>query len=85
MIFVKKENIKLNKQNNFKDKKHDFNKLKKQEDNTGFVEAQKDKEGNPIKFFNLGPENNWKKSLDTKIIKEIENSFEREMIELDYL
>ena len=91
--FLKVTNF-LEKISNFRFKKEDilksiqnsdFKKLKKQEDNTGFVEAQKDKEGNPIKFFNLGPENNWKKSLDTKIIKEIENSFEKEMIELNYL
>ena len=63
----------------------DFKILKKQEENIGFIEAQKDERGNPIKFFNLGPENNWKILLDAKIIKEIENSFESEMIELGYL
>ena len=36
-------------------------------------------------FFNLGPENNWKKILKTKISNEIKNSFEKEMKELRYL
>ena len=36
-------------------------------------------------FFNLGPKNNWKKILDTKISKEIETNFENEMKELSYL
>jgi hypothetical protein len=36
-------------------------------------------------FFNLGPENNWKKILETKISNQIENSFEKEMKELEYL
>ncbi|WP_435088157.1 sulfotransferase domain-containing protein [Candidatus Pelagibacter bacterium nBUS_29] len=38
-----------------------------------------------IKFFNLGPENNWKKLLDKKIIEEIETKFSAEMKELGYL
>ena len=37
------------------------------------------------KFFNLGPKNDWKSLLDEKIIKDIENKFEQEMIELGYL
>ena len=36
-------------------------------------------------FFNLGPENNWKKILNTEISNEIETSFEKEMKELGYL
>ena len=36
-------------------------------------------------FFNLGPENNWKKILENKISKEIENNFKKEMKELGYL
>ena len=35
-------------------------------------------------FFNLGPENNWKKILNSKITKEIEISFEKEMKQLGY-
>ena len=37
------------------------------------------------KFFNLGPQNDWKKILDKKTLKYIENSFEIEMKELGYL
>ena len=36
-------------------------------------------------FFNLGPDNNWKNILKTDVSKEIEISFEKEMIELGYL
>ena len=36
-------------------------------------------------FFNLGPDNNWEKILKTDISKEIEISFEKEMVELGYL
>ena len=36
-------------------------------------------------FFNLGPDNNWEKILETKISNEIEISFEKEMKELEYL
>ena len=37
------------------------------------------------KFFNLGPRNDWKKSLDKKFVDEIENSFKDEMKELGYI
>tara|TARA_B100000902_G_scaffold349196_1_gene357607 strand:+ start:308 stop:1159 length:852 start_codon:yes stop_codon:yes gene_type:complete len=36
-------------------------------------------------FFNLGPDNDWKKILTTKISNQIEISFEKEMKELSYL
>ena len=36
-------------------------------------------------FFNLGPENDWKKILKTKISNEVVFSFEKEMKELGYL
>ena len=36
-------------------------------------------------FFNLGPENNWRKILDSKISDEIEKNFKKEMKQLDYL
>ena len=84
----------LEKLSNFKFKKDDiiksikatsFDNLKNQERKKGFKEASKDKFGNPIKFFNLGPENNWYKLLDKKIINSIEESFKNEMIDLGYL
>ena len=36
-------------------------------------------------FFNLGPDNDWKKSLNNKTIDKIEKNFFREMKELNYL
>ena len=84
----------LEKLSSFKFKKDDiiksikntnFDNLKNQEKEKGFKEATKDKFGNPVKFFNLGPENNWKKILDPIIAKEIEVNFEHEMKELGYL
>jgi hypothetical protein len=36
-------------------------------------------------FFNLGPENDWKKILDLKIQKEIEANFKNEMSQLNYI
>jgi len=38
-----------------------------------------------IKFFFLGPENNWRKLLKQKTIIEIENKFKIEMKELKYI
>ena len=56
------------------------------EKNQGFIESTisyttKQK----IKFFNLGKKNNWKKLLDHKTIKKINNAFKNEMHELNYL
>lgn len=58
-----------------------FESLKKQEELKGFKEAPE----NLNKFFNLGPENNWQKLLDTQIKEDIEESFQKEMSELGYL
>jgi hypothetical protein len=38
-----------------------------------------------VNFFNLGPENNWKKILEKEISSEIESKFKNEMVELGYL
>ena len=63
-----------------------FENLKKLEKENGFVEAINDKEtGKKKQFFNLGPENDWKKLLDTKLRKDIEKEFETEMRELGYI
>lgn len=62
-----------------------FNLLKNQEKREGFNEAVKDEFGNPKKFFNLGPDNNWKKILDPIVAKDLENNFKYEMEELGYL
>ena len=62
-----------------------FKNLQKSEEKFGFAEAPfggiKDKK----KFFNLGPKNNWREFLPTKIKNEIEKKFEKEMIKLGYL
>ena len=58
-----------------------FELLKKKEQNEGFEEAVNSK----IKFFNSGPKSNWKNIVDEKLIHKIEQSFEKEMKELNYL
>ena len=64
----------------------DFLKMKKLEQEKGFFEGKIDKKtGKKIPFFNLGEKNDWKKLLDKKIQKKIENAFEKEMIELGYI
>ena len=63
-----------------------FENLKKLEKENGFVEAINDKEtGKKKQFFNLGPENDWKKLLDTELKQDIEKEFETEMRELGYI
>jgi hypothetical protein len=63
-----------------------FENLQKLEDKNGFIESIKDPEKKrKKKFFNLGPRNDWKKSLDKKFVDEIENSFKDEMKELGYI
>ena len=63
-----------------------FENLQKLEDKNGFIESIKDPEKKrKKKFFNLGPRNDWKKSLDKKFVDEIENSFNDEMKELGYI
>ena len=60
--------------------------MQKLEKELGFLEANIDeKTGNKIPFFNLGPKNDWKKLLDPRISKKIENVFFQEMQELGYL
>ena len=62
-----------------------FLKLKKIENSKGFSEniiTESQKKGN---FFNLGPENDYKKLLDGQTKKEIELLFFNEMKELKYL
>tara|TARA_B100000900_G_scaffold389922_1_gene383194 strand:+ start:407 stop:1246 length:840 start_codon:yes stop_codon:yes gene_type:complete len=64
----------------------EFEKLQKMEKLEGFVESIIDKNsGKKKNFFNLGPKNDWKNFLDKKIKDEIENKFEKEMKELNYL
>ena len=63
-----------------------FKNLKDLEDKKGFAESAYDYSAKKkLKFFNLGPKNNWKKNLEPEISKKIEREFKQEMIELDYL
>ncbi len=63
-----------------------FSNLQKQEEHGLFSEnAEIINEDKKIKFFHLGPNNNWKKLLDRNISKEIEKKYSKEMIELGYL
>ena len=50
-----------------------------------FEEGTVDKNNKSVRFFHLGPDNDWKKFLDKKIADEITAKFEPEMKELGYL
>ena len=79
---VKFENDKIN----HAVKSNSFENLKKLEKENGFIEAINDKEtGEKKRFFNLGPENDWKKLLNIKLKEDIEREFETEMRELGYI
>jgi len=63
-----------------------FSRMKNLEDEHGFEEAKVNHNtGQIVKFFNLGPKNDWKKILDHNIKKKIENKFQKEMEEIGYL
>ena len=62
-----------------------FSRMKKLEEEQGFEESKINDLGKTVKFFNLGPKNNWKNLLSSQIIKKIENKFNKEMLELGYL
>ena len=69
-----------------------FNVLKKKEisetfdgSENSFKSWRKFHSENKNLFFNLGPENDWKKILKTEISNEIESNFDKEMEELGYL
>lgn len=64
---------------------NNFENLKKIEENSGFDEAAISKEREKVKFFNLGPMNQWQKFLPKDIRLKIEKNFEKEMKELNYL
>ena len=63
-----------------------FDKMKNLEKENSFFENNINKTtGKKIPFFNLGPQNDWKKFVDKKIRIKIETSFKKEMEELHYL
>jgi len=64
----------------------EFNKMKMLEQKQIFTESSIDNiTGKRKAFFNLGPQNDWKKILNDKSKKKIETSFKKEMSELGYL
>jgi len=63
-----------------------FSKLKNNETKYGFSEAvnsHKNKQ-EKIKFFKLGPENDWKKILDKNLKEKLNKVFEKDLNELSY-
>ena len=63
-----------------------FEVLKKNEAKKGFSEAvsKRDQKDKKVPFFNLGPDNDWKKILDENIRDKTEKAFESYLKELDY-
>ena len=62
-----------------------FDTLKKEEEKSGFVEAvPSKKDGEKIPFFNLGPDNDWKKFLDADQQKRLTDIFKEDLIDLGY-
>ena len=64
----------------------EFSKMKQLEEKTQFDESIIDPNTKQKKpFFNLGPKNDWRESLNNELRKKIETEFEKEMLELGYL
>ena len=62
-----------------------FGKLKATENKFGFDEAITSKKtGKKISFFNLGPNNEWKKVVPLELHSQINESFKKELKELEY-
>ena len=67
-------------------KSTEFKKMKDMESKKSFHESIADKEtGKKRPFFNLGPQNDWKKTLSSENKEKIEKAFKKEMLELGYL
>ncbi|MDB3949299.1 sulfotransferase domain-containing protein [Candidatus Pelagibacter sp.] len=62
-----------------------FKNMKIMENKGLFKENSKDLNGNLITFFNSGKNGNWRGQLEEKIVKEIEDNFQKEMKELGYI
>ena len=66
-------------------KSTEFEKMKSLEKKKTFRESMIDnKTGERIPFFNLGPQNTWKKYLSKDNREKIEKNFRKEMLELGY-
>ena len=79
--------IKTNKEKNYNIiKSTSFDQLKNMEKKGLFKEGTVNKLSNEkVDFFRLGPKNKWEDNLEKDIQKELEDAFEKEMIELGYL
>ncbi len=79
--------IKTNKEKNYNIiKSTSFDQLKNMEKKALFKEGIVNKLSNKkVDFFRLGPKNKWEDNLEKDIQKELEDAFEKEMIELGYL
>jgi hypothetical protein len=79
--------IKTNKEKNYNIiKSTSFDQLKNMEKKGLFKEGIVNKLSNEkVDFFRLGPKNKWEDNLEKDIQKELEDAFEKEMIELGYL
>ena len=62
-----------------------FKYVQKLEDKGYFSENARGHDKDKVKFFNLGPKNDWKKLLNNEIIEEINLKFNKEMKTLGYL
>ena len=62
-----------------------FENMKNLEEKGLFNESVSTKNDEKVKFFNLGPKNDWKIYLNNEIIEEINLKFKNEMEELGYL
>jgi len=62
----------------------DFSKLKNKEKMYGFGESTVNKDGKPIKFFNLGFKNQWEKLLPKEMSDKIKHEFNNELKDLKY-
>ena len=62
-----------------------FYKLKNDEKKNGFVEAVPSKKNEEkVPFFNLGPDNDWRKILDKGQQSELTDIFKKDLMELRY-
>ena len=67
-------------------KSTDFDKMKNLEKKETFYESMVDENtGKRRVFFNMGPDNDWRRILDDKNREKIEKYFRNEMLELGYL
>jgi len=62
-----------------------FKSMKKYEEKGIFEENSVDKNDKKIKFFNYGKEGNWKNVLSKELVLNIEQKFQNEMKELEYI